>query len=89
MVGGIRYKQLAAARSPAPAPLPAADAPATGAAHDPAAHSAGPGAAEERTASRKWTWCCYVLSTNPHEKIKINNASISQYFLTSSTVKEV
>ena len=55
MVRGLRYGQLAAARSPAPAPLPAADAPAAGAAHDPAAHSAGLRAAEERTASCKWT----------------------------------
>lgn len=54
MVWGIRYRQLAAARSPAPATLPAADAPAAGAAHDPPAHSTGPGAAEERAASRKW-----------------------------------
>lgn len=55
MVGGLRYRQLAAARGPAPAPLPAADAPATGAAHDPAAHSAGPGVTEECTASCKWS----------------------------------
>lgn len=53
MVGCVRYRELIAARSPAPAPLPAPDAPTTGAAHDPAAHSAGPGAAEERSASRK------------------------------------
>lgn len=58
MVWRVRYRQLAAARSPAPAPLSAADAPATGAAHDPPAHSTGPGAAEERSASRKWMQRC-------------------------------
>lgn len=60
MVGGIWCRQLAAARSPAPAPLPAADSAATGAAHDPAAHSTGPGAAEERTARRKWIGSVHV-----------------------------
>lgn len=60
MVGGLRYGQLAAARSPAPAPLPAADAPAAGAAHDPAAHGSGLRAAEERTASCKWTSHSYT-----------------------------
>ena len=60
VVGGVRYRQPATARSPAPAPLTATDAPATGAAHDPAAHSAGPGAAEERTASSKWHSCHYT-----------------------------
>lgn len=60
MVGGVRYRQLTAARSPTPAPVPAADAEAAGAAHDPAAHGAGSGAAEECTARRKWTVDTYI-----------------------------
>lgn len=54
MVRGVPSGQLFATCRPAPALVPAANAAATGAAHDPAAYGAGPRAAEECTICCKW-----------------------------------
>lgn len=49
MVRDVPSRKLFATRCPAAAPLPATNAAAAGAAHDPAAYSTGPRAAEECT----------------------------------------
>lgn len=71
MVERVRAEQFAAARSAAAAALPASDAAAAGAVHDPAAHGAGPGAAEERAARRKCSVCLLAGScASLHTKAK-------------------
>lgn len=54
MVRGVPSGQLFATCRSAPALVPAANAAAAGAAHDPAAYSTGPRAAEECTICCEW-----------------------------------
>lgn len=63
MVRGVPSGQLFATCRPAPAFVPAANAAAAGAAHDPAAHSTGPRAAEECTLGCKWTRVVHINYT--------------------------